>query len=591
MRQSRWVMKQVEESMSPQDFSRDLNNLPVELATSLLLRGIDSISKAKFFFRAGLSDLHDPYLMKGMQEAVERIDTALQSGERIIVYGDYDVDGTTSTAVLTSFLRTFSGSDSGSRESISFFIPNRHIHGYGLSRAGIDVCAENMATLIVALDCGVTSVDEIAYAGEKGIDVIVCDHHTPLDELPDAVAVLDPKQSDCPYPFKELCGCGVTYKLVQALLVRQNRDPEEAEVYLDLVALATASDIVSVTGENRILLREGLIRLRQNSRRGLRFLAMEARTKLSESSSSSILFTIGPRINAAGRLGEADRAVHLLLSETDEDAATRAKQLEEVNKKRREIDRETQQTAFKMAERKLTSADLNTLVLYNPEWNVGVIGIVASRLVDRFYRPTILLTSVNGIVKGSCRSVNGVSVFEALRDCQDLLTDFGGHTYAAGVTLLEENVPAFTKRFEEAVSKRIGPELLDPILEVDTEMSLSSLTERFWAVLKQFEPFGPDNKAPVFWAKNLLLTGRPKAVGHERTHLKFSVIPKFESAKPRDVIGFRMSDKMEMLLTSKTSGEPIDLLFSVQENTWNGRTTIQLRALDVRLSSSSFPSG
>ena len=583
MRKSRWVLKQIEDSRSAQDFSRDLNDLPIELAQSLILRGVDTVSKAKQFFRAGLGDLHDPFLMKGMELAVSRLESAIDSKERIIVYGDYDVDGTTSTAVMTSFLKTMTS-------NVSFFVPNRHIHGYGLSTAGIDVCLEDGASLIVALDCGVTSVSEIAYAREKGIDVIVCDHHTPLDELPDAVAILDPKQSDCPYPFKELCGCGVTYKLVQALLSRRGHEPNEAESYLDLVALATASDIVSITGENRILLREGLTRLRNNSRRGLRFLALEARTKLSESSATSILFTIGPRINAAGRLGEADRAVNLLLAETDEDAATRAEQLEKVNLKRRVIDRETQQNAFELAERRLTSADLHTLVLYNPEWNVGVIGIVASRLVDRFYRPAILLTSVNGVVKGSCRSVNGINVFEALRDCQDLLIEFGGHNFAAGVTLAEENVPAFIDRFEEAVAKRIQPELLDPVIEVDTELNLSSITDRFWAVLKQFEPFGPDNEAPTFWAKNLLLAGRPKTVGKERTHLKFSVIPKFESAQPRDVIGFGMGAHMDMLESSRTSGDPLDLLFSVQENTWNGRTTLQLRAHDVRLSSSSFPS-
>jgi len=577
MRQSRWILKQIEDVDSITSLSQNLNDLPVELARALFLRGITTRSAAEIFFRATLSDLHDPFLMKGMNAAVERIARALSSGEKVYVYGDYDVDGTTATAVLTSFLKSLSC-------DVSFFIPNRHIHGYGLSIAGIDICAEDGATLLIAVDCGVSSVSEIEYASTKGIDVVVCDHHKPLDELPAAVAVLDPKQADCPYPFKELCGCGVTYKLVQALLSHLKRDSSEAEVYLDLVALATASDIVSVTGENRILLREGLNRLRSGLRRGIRFLAMEAKVKLSECSSTSILFSLGPRINAAGRLGEADRAVKLFLAETDADAAASAEELENINNKRREIDRETQLSAVKLAENRLTSSDRHSLVLYNPDWNVGVIGIVASRLVDRFYRPTVMLTKVNGKIKGSARSINGVSIFDAIRDCEDLLIEFGGHDYAAGVTLLEENVQAFCDRFELAVKERIKPELLDPVIEVDTEMDLTSLNDRFWAVLKQFEPFGPDNTAPKFWAKDLLIAGTPKTVGRERSHLKFSVTPRDKYAPEREVIGFGLGSKLALLESSRESGETFDLLFSIQENTWAGRTSLQLRAHDVRMS-------
>lgn len=582
MRQHRWVLKQIEDVAGVESLGRDLNDLPIELARALTLRGITTRSAAQEFFRASLENLHDPFLMRGMDAAVGRISAAISGGEKIYVYGDYDVDGTTSTALLTSFLRSLSC-------EVSFFVPNRHIHGYGLSEAGIDICIEKGAQLIIAVDCGISSVSEIAWASGKGVDVIVCDHHMPLDELPDAVAILNPKQPECAYPYKELCGCGVTFKFVQAILAHLKRDPRDADVYLDLVALGTASDIVSVTGENRILLREGLIRMRTAPRRGLRYLAMEARVKLPECSAVSILFSLGPRINAAGRLGEASRAVNLFLAETDQEAAALAQELELINTQRREIDRETQKSAIKQAELRLTSSDLQTLVLYNPEWNVGVIGIVASRLVDRFYRPTVLLTLVNGVVKGSARSVNGVSIFEAIRDCEDLLLDFGGHEFAAGVTLLEENVQPFCDRFESAVSSRMKPELLDPILEVDTEMDLTNLTDRFWSVLKQFAPFGPDNTEPTFLARDLLLAGRPRTVGREQSHLKFSVTPRDKYAPEREVIGFGLGSKLDLLESSRDSGEPVDLLFSIQENTWGGRTSIQLRAHDVRFSTGNIP--
>lgn len=582
MRQYRWVLKQIEDDEGVKSLGQNLNDLPVELTRALMLRGITTLSAAQDFFRATLAELHDPFLMKGMKAAVERIASAVTSGEKVCVYGDYDVDGTTATAVLTSFLESISC-------NVSFFIPNRHKHGYGLSSTGIDICAEDGATLIITVDCGITSVTEIQYAATRGIDVVICDHHKPLDELPDAVAVLDPKQAECPYPFKELCGCGVTYKLVQGLLSHLNRDPSEAEQYLDLVALATASDMVPVTGENRILLREGLARLRTGLRRGIRFLAMEAKVKLTECSSTTILFSLGPRINAAGRLGEADRAVRLFLAETDSDAAASAEELEKINDKRREIDRETRDSAIKLAEIRLTSKDRQALVLYDPDWNVGVIGIVASRIVERFYRPTVMLTKVNGKIKGSARSVNGISVFDAIRDCEDLLLDFGGHDYAAGVTLVEENIQAFCDCFESAVAARIKPELLDPVIEVDAEMDLTSLNDRFWAVLKQFEPFGPGNTAPTFWAKDLLLAGNPKTVGREHSHIKFLVTPRDNYAPEKEVIGFGLGSKLEMLKSSQRSGETIDLLFSIQENTWAGRTSLQLRAHDVRLSNSINP--
>jgi len=576
MHKYRWIVKESDDESLVQRLREDLNDLPYVLARLLADRGIRSFEDARIFFRAGLDELHDPFLMKDMDVAVNRLTKAVDENEKILVYGDYDVDGTCSTALLTSFLKQL-GAD------VDYFVPNRFEHGYGLSTAGIDHCLETGANLIVALDCGITAVEEAAYTRSLGIDLIICDHHTPHDQIPDAVAVLDAKRIDCPYPFKELCGCGVAFKLVQALLITLGKKSELAEPYLDLVALATASDLVSVTGENRILLREGIERLRSNPRTGIRCLAEESKTRLSDCTVSSIVFALGPRINAAGRLGDAGRAVSLLLTEDEVEGAARARQLERLNQERRVLDRETLEEAMVLAERQVLAGDRNALVLYDPEWHMGVIGIVASRLVDRFYRPVVMLTSAKGYAKGSARSINGISVFQAIQGCKDLLTEYGGHDFAAGLTLPLENVEEFSRRFDKNVAEQVTPELLDPVIKIDGELSLSSVDRKFWAVLKQFEPHGPDNSRPVFLSNDLAVAGEPKIVGRERSHLKFSVRDSDPGATDKSAIGFRMSDYVDILLESRQTGVPISLVYSLEENTWNGRTTIQLRANDLRL--------
>ncbi len=579
MRKHRWILKEIEDEPLVEQLRADLNDLPFELARILALRGIETFDEARTYFRGSLNELHDPYLMLGMSDAVKRILEAIEKKERILVYGDYDVDGTTATALLTHFLGRL-GCDA------VFFVPNRFEHGYGLSHQGVDHCRSEGADLIISLDCGITAVEEADYARSLGIDLIICDHHKTQNSIPDAVAVLDPKREGCMYPFKDLCGCGVTFKLVQAMMVALEMDPADANEYLDLVALATASDIVPVLGENRILLREGLKNIRKEPRIGLKHLGREAHSRLNECTTSTIVFGIGPRINAAGRLGDAGRAVSLLLAQDEVEASARARQLERLNKERRALDQETLDQALTMAEKQLLSSDRLTVVLHNPEWHIGVVGIVASRLVDRYYRPAIMMTSINGEVKGSARSVNGINIFSALQECADLLSEFGGHDYAAGLSLPEENVATFIERFDAVVAEQISPDLLDPVLSVDAELDLSSLNDRFWAVLRQFAPFGPENMAPVFHARSLEVTEEPATVGREQTHLKFTVRDGNFGGKPREVIGFRMSQYAETVKESRDSGVPLELLFSVQENTWNGRTKLQLRAIDMRLNES-----
>ena len=576
MRKYGWKLKKGSDGALVEKLRSELNDLPTELTQMLIQRGIRSFEEARYFFRARLDALHNPYQMKDMDRAVARLLHALDTKEKIVTYGDYDVDGTSSTALFAGFLLN-EGAPS------DYFVPNRFEHGYGLSKLGIDHCAELGANLIVAVDCGITAQAEAEYAQSLGIDLIICDHHTPQGELPHAVAVLDPKRDDCSYPYKELCGCGVAFKLVQAMLIALERDPSDAVVYLDLVALATASDIVSVTGENRILLREGLDLIRTNPRIGIKCLAEETRTRLSECTVESILFNLGPRINAAGRLGDASRAVSLLLTDDEVEGAARARQLERLNLERRELDQETLDVAIKMAERQLLSSDRHSLVLHHPDWHVGVIGIVASRLVDRFYRPAIMLTTVNGFAKGSARSINGINVFQAIKACEDLLVEFGGHDYAAGLTIPVENVPAFAERFDEHVSEQITPDLIDPVIEIDAEIELSLVDRRFWAVLRQFEPFGPDNLRPIFLTSNLLVADRPRTVGRDGAHLKFSVREAETNGSIKDVIAFRMGEYFDLVLDCHNDERLIQLVYTLDENTWSGKTSLQLKAKDLRL--------
>lgn len=575
----RWVVREVEKPTVVKQLQQDLNNLPQALARALVLRGIETLDEARFFFRPSLRELHDPFLMRDMDAAADRVVAAIERGERVLVYGDYDVDGTTSTALMTQFLR-----DQGLGDTI-YFVPDRFKDGYGLSKAGLDHAMTAGATLVIALDCGITAVEEAAYAREKGLDLIICDHHIPKAELPDAVAVLDPKRPDCPYPFKELSGCGLGFKLIQAVLARQGQPAERAYSFLDLVAISTASDIVPIYDENRILMREGLKQIGMKPRLGLRKLAELTKLDLATCNTRQIVFSVGPRINAAGRMGDAGRAVELMLSDNEEEADHLARRLEQVNTERRAVDQETLQEAQRQAEQYLNARSRNSLVLYQPHWHLGVIGIVASRLVERFYKPTIMLTSVNGWVKGSARSIDGINVYKALQSCKDLLKEFGGHDHAAGVALYEDQLPAFQERFDKAVTEALTPEMMYPVMEIDAELNLKNIDRRFWAVLKQFAPYGPENKTPIFVGRDLEVIGRPRTVGRGGSHLKFAVQQKGANQGKMEVIGFGMGDGLETLQESWYRGIPLEMAFSIQENVWNGNRTIQLRARDVRLES------
>lgn len=579
----RWMLRSTHSSDDAVPHLQDaLNNLPEALARTLVLRGITSFEEARDFFRSTLDDLHDPFRMQDMDTAADRLAQAVQSGERVLVYGDYDVDGTTATTLLTQFLR-----DHG--VPVSYFIPDRYEDGYGLCTRGLDEAVAAGASLVVALDCGITAHAEAAYAREQGLDLVICDHHTPKATLPDATAVLDPKRSDCDYPFKELCGCGVGFKLVQATLDRLGEDPDRAFEALDLLAIATASDIVSLDGENRVLMDAGLQALQTSRRPGLVALAEAADLSLSDvDSTGRIVFTLGPRINAAGRMEHASAAVDLLLADTQQEARPLAQTLEALNRNRKEVDRRIVKEATEQAERHITARTPHALVLYDPDWHLGVIGIVASRIVEQFHKPTIMLTRNGDAVKGSARSIAGINIYEALTDCEDVLTQFGGHDYAAGMSLPEDQVDALRDRFDDAVGERVTPELLTPTKKVDAHVDLriiGSHTDRFWAVLKQFRPFGPSNPTPVFQSGGLRVVGRPRTVGSGGDHLKFRVAPADanDAAATFDVIGFGMGSKLDVLRRSQTEGTPLELLFSLEENTWKGRTSLQLRARDLRL--------
>ena len=576
----RWIPRSLDEADVVPRLQRELNDLPESLARALALRGITTFEEAKHFFRADRAALHDPLDMADMDAAAARLSGALDRGEHVLVYGDYDVDGTTATALLTDVLRAHGA-------EVSFFIPDRYEDGYGLCRRGLDVAAERGAALVVALDCGITAHEQAAYAQDLGLDLVIADHHTPKDTLPEAVAVLDPKRPDDDYPFTELSGCGLAFKLAQATLAHRDEDPEAAFDYLDLLALSTASDIVPLYGENRVLMAEGLEALQQSTRPGVRALAAAADLDLQTvSSTGNIVFTLGPRINAAGRMDHASAAVDLLLAETLEEAEPLAERLEDLNNERRRIDDQIETEAVERAERQITARSPHALVLYDPDWHLGVIGIVASSIVERFHKPTILLTHNGEEVKGSARSIEGINIYEALADCEDVLTQFGGHDHAAGMSLPADHIETFRDRFDDAVGERVTPELLTPSIKVDAPVDLGTIgavDERFWAVLKQFGPFGPSNPKPVFHADDLDVVSA-RTVGSDNAHLKFEVRQQDASnGATYDVIGFGMGEKLSVLRESQETGTPVELLFSLEENTWNGRTTLQLKARDVRL--------
>ncbi len=574
----RWTLRPIADESVPEAISESLNGLPAPLARALVLRGVTSFDAARTFFRPALTGLHDPFEMRDMDAAAERVARAITSGEKVLVYGDYDVDGTTSTAMMLTFLQS-------QGVEASFFIPNRFTHGYGLSTAGLDVAAERGCTLVVALDCGITANAEADYARSVGLDLVICDHHTAGPEIPCATAVLDPKRPDCDYPFDGLSGCGVGFKLIQAVLQTLGLPEEEAWPYLDLVAVSTASDIVPMIGENRILMRAGLKQLCDAPRVGLRALAAKAGVDLTSCTASKIVFQLGPRINAAGRIEDAAMAAELLAATDPAHAARLVDDIEALNMRRRELDRTTRDEAIVIAER-LMDDDPVALVVYHPGWHPGVIGITASRIAEKFHRPTVLLTSngTGGPAKGSARSVKGISIYAALAQCTDLLDRFGGHAFAAGLALPVENVDALREQLQTAVGDALLPDALLPELDIDAHLSLHDVSPRFWNVLKQFQPFGPDNDRPLFWGRGLRVVGQPTLVGAQKQHLRMRV-QQDADGPTFPVIGFNLADRHAAALASVRRGRPLDMAFEVDENEWNGRTSLQLRAEDIRLPS------
>jgi len=563
--EKRWRIANTDKAKTEVLF-RELKIHPA-LCNILVQRGIDTYDKAKGFFRPQLSHLHDPFLMKDMDKAVDRILSAFSCNEKILVFGDYDVDGTTSVACMYQFLKQH-------HPSTEFYIPHRYREGYGVSKAGIDFASENNYSLIISLDCGIKSIELIQYAKESGIDFIVCDHHLPDEQLPPAVAILNPKQKDCRYPYKELCGCGVGFKLITALCKRMHLPDETPYEYLDLVATAIAADIVSITGENRVLAYFGLKKANANPNFGIKALGyLSKHTK--EFHINNLVFIIAPRVNAAGRMDDARKAVLMFVSETYEEALQWAEQLHADNDSRKEADMNITEEALAIIESDEIMLRKRSTVLYQPHWHKGVVGIVASRLIDHYYRPTIILTESGEYVAGSARSVAGFNVYEAIHQCKALLLGYGGHFYAAGMTLEKTKVEAFCDRFEEVVQATIHPELLIPEIVIDAELEFSDIRKPFYDILCQMEPFGPDNLRPTFVAKKVFNTGWSKVV--KEAHLKFSVQ---QNGVRMNGIGFNMAEKMPLLL----SGNPLDIVFKIDENEWNGETTLQLKVIDCRLS-------
>ncbi|WP_293298270.1 single-stranded-DNA-specific exonuclease RecJ [Allomuricauda sp.] len=561
----RWTVKPKPEQKSIDNLSEALG-VDDLVAQLLIQRGVTNYEEAKSFFRPELTHLHDPFLMKGMQKAVERIEQAFANGENILVYGDYDVDGTTSVALMSSYLQE-------TYPNVATYIPDRYAEGYGISFKGIDFAADNDIGLMIALDCGIKAIEQIAYAKDKGIDVIVCDHHRPGKDLPEAVAILDPKQEDCAYPYKELCGCGVGFKLIQALADQQGKTIDDILLYLDLVATAIAADIVPITGENRVLAYYGLMVINENPRTGIK--ALIDQTKKRELTITDVVFILAPRINAAGRMKHGQHAVELLTETNFLQAQRFASEIESFNTERRSLDQEiTQEALVQIQENQ--EEDKFTSVVYNENWHKGVIGIVASRLTETYYRPTLVFTKSGDKLAASARSVKGFDIYNALEGCSDCLEQFGGHMYAAGLTLLEEQYELFKKQFEKVVSESIDPKLLQPEISIDAKISMHQITPKLMRILKQFAPFGPGNMAPVFMAEGLKDTGHARGVGQGEKHLKCSLYQ--PGSNPIGAIGFNLGNK----LTRVKSIKPFDAVFSLDENEWNGTVSLQLKLRDIR---------
>jgi single-stranded-DNA-specific exonuclease len=561
----RWTLKSKPEKQKIQALQNDLQVDEI-IATLLLQRGIETFEQAKSFFRPTLDDLHNPYLMKDMDKAVNRIEKAISNEENILIFGDYDVDGTTAVSLVSSYLKSY-------YPNVATYIPDRYDEGYGISFKGIDYAEDNGITLIIALDCGIKSIEHIDYANQKGIDFIICDHHRPGDTLPNAVAVLDPKRSDCNYPYKELCGCGVGFKLIQALAENRNQTIADLIPYLDLVATAIAADIVPITGENRVLAKFGLEVINSSPRPGIKALIQNIKKKIL--TITDVVFIIAPRINAAGRIKHGNEAVALLTEFDLQQAELFASEIEQHNADRKDLDKQITKEALLQIENN-NEIERFTTVVYQEDWHKGVIGIVASRLIETYYRPTLVFTKSGDKLAASARSVKDFDVYNALEASSEYLEQFGGHMYAAGMTLKEENYEAFKNKFEEVVHKTIHPDLLIPEISVDAEIDLSDINERMMRILKQFEPFGPENMTPLFLSKNLNDTGYPKTLGNDNEHLKLFV--KQSDSEGFGAIGFGLGKKINIAKDRKS----FDAIYSIEENEWKGTVSLQLQLRDIK---------
>lgn len=565
----RWTLKPKPESSKIEALQKALQVDPV-IATLLLERGIETFEEAKKFFRPSLNDLHDPFLMKDMDKAVARIEKAISNKENILVYGDYDVDGTTSVALMSSYLKT-------RYELVLTYIPNRYDEGYGISYKGINFALENDFTLVIALDCGIKAVEKVAYAKGLGIDFIICDHHRPGPDIPDAVAVLDPKQVDCNYPYKELCGCGVGFKLIQALHSKDGKGAEDLVEYLDLVATAIGADIVPITGENRVLAYFGLQVINTFPRPGIK--ALLEQVNKTELTITDVVFVVAPRINAAGRMKHGNYAVTLLVETDYEKALHFAAEIDEYNSDRRVEDKRITEEALIQIEQ-LGEQNNFTTVVYQEDWHKGVIGIVASRLTETYYRPTLVFTRSGDKLAASARSVRDFDVYNVIEACSEFIEQYGGHKYAAGLTMKEENYQAFKQAFEDEVSKTIDRSLLIPEIKIDAKIDLKDITPKFYRIIKQFAPYGPENMTPVFMTEDLKDTGYGKCVGADKTHLRMTVVQ--PGANALVAIGFGMGDKVNLITDNKL----FKVVYSVDENEWNGNVSLQLKLRDVKANDS-----
>ena len=567
--EKRWVVKDKGDTAVVKQLAGALG-VSESLANLMVQRNITTVAEAKAFFNPSLDYLHDPFLMKDMNIAVDRISTAIKKNERILVYGDYDVDGTTAVALMYSFLKD-------QYSNVEYYIPDRYKEGYGVSFQGLDYAYQNNCKVVITLDCGIKAVEKVKYARTKGLDVIICDHHYPGDEIPKALAVLDPKQPSCNYPYKELSGCGVGFKLIQAYS-RVHGIPFSAIYhYLDLVAVSIASDIVPITGENRVMAYFGLKQLNESPRTGLKEIIRESDVTRALTI-EDVVFKIGPRINAAGRMETGSKAVDLLVSSDTRLATGISKEINNFNIERRSVDRIITTEAMRMISEDQRTVNSRTTVLYNPTWKKGVIGIVASRLIETYYRPTVILTESNGFATGSARSVQGYDLYQAIESCSDLLESFGGHMFAAGLTLKKENIRPFMERFEQYVNSTITEEQLVPRIFIDTELSFSEISEDFFKTMSQFQPFGPENMSPVFVSRNVFDTGSGRMVGSSGEHLKLDLCQESTGQKSFSAIAFSQADHFEYI----KGGNPFDICYSLEMNEFRGKRNLQLNIRDIK---------